>query len=82
MLHGRQKNFQGNGIGNSGRRWMRTGRRGRVIAIVLGGGEGFRNLRMGGGWVCIGDVWQVAKSRGEEPVLRGGGGDWRSCAAN
>ena len=35
MLNGRQKNFQGNGIGNPGRRWMRTGRRGRVITILF-----------------------------------------------
>ena len=79
MLNGRQKNFQGNGIGNPGRRWMRTGQRERVFAIFLGGGK----LENGAGMrVCIGDVWQVAKSHGEEPGLRGGGGDWRSCAAN
>ena len=29
---------------------------------------------MGWGWVHIGDVWQVAKSRGEEPGLREGVG--------
>ena len=37
---GRQKNFQGNGIGKSGRRSMRTGPRGRVIAILFEGREG------------------------------------------
>ena len=37
---GARANFQGNGIGNSGRRWMRTGRRGRVITILFEGREG------------------------------------------
>ena len=45
-------------------------------------GRGSEIGEWGEGWVNIGDVWQVAKSRGEEPGLRGGGGDWRSCAAN
>ena len=44
--------------------------------------EGQKSENGAGVRVCVGDVWQVAKSRGEEPGLRGGGGDWRSCAAN
>ena len=39
MLNGLQKNLQGNGIGNPGRRWMRTGQRERVFAIFFGGRE-------------------------------------------
>ena len=70
---GRQKNFQGNGIGNSGRWSMRTGRRGRVIAILSEGREGQKSENGAGVRVCIGDVWQVAMSRGEEPGLREGG---------
>ena len=59
---------------------MRTGCRRRVI--LFEGREGQKSENEAGMRVCVGDVWQVAKSRGEEPGLRGGGGDWRSCAAN
>ena len=63
---------------------MRTGCRRRVI--LFEGREGQKSENEAGMRVCVGDVWQVAnaKSRGEEPVLGegGGGGDWRSCAAN
>ena len=54
---GRQKNFQGNGIGNPGRRWMRTGRRGRVITILFEGREGQKSENGAGVRVGVGDVW-------------------------
>ena len=60
MLNGRQKNFQGNGIGNSGRWSMRTGRRGRVIAILSEGREGQKSENGAGVRVCVGDVWLEA----------------------
>ena len=46
---------------------------GKVVCNFLGGRGRFQKFENGAGRVCVGDVWQVAKSRGEEPGLRGGG---------